>query len=56
MRKKIAKDFGLFCISLRGTCSKSIVFSMINKYGKVSFIQISIAFGPVSLVACRRVF
>ena len=39
-----------FCLSLRETFSKLIVFTVINKYGKSGFIQISALFSIIYLL------
>ena len=44
-----------FPVSLRGTLSNSLTFTMIIKYGKGAVIKIESVFGPVYHVACRGV-
>ena len=44
-----------FCISLREIFSNRIFFTLINKYGKRAFDQISTVFRRVYHVTCQRV-
>ena len=45
-----------FFMSLRGTLSNSIIFTVINEDGKGAAVEIETVFSPVYHVACEGVF
>ena len=45
-----------FSMSLRGTLSNSIIFTVINEDSKGAVVEIETVFWPVYHVACERVF